>query len=350
MHTKHITHYNSVTENQSFGSIPNGDKVSMYELVNSKGMQMKVMSYGATLISLKVPLKKGDVVDVVLGFETVEEYMKSYDLPSAPYFGAIIGRFAGRISNGEFNLGEKKYLLNKNNNGNSLHGGNRGFSQENWKLKSKKEGKNPSVTFTYFSKHNEEFFPGDLTIDVTYTLTDDNEMIVEYTAHSSEDTILNVTHHSYFNLDGHQQSVLDQEIQVNSKQIVETTPTGIPTGRFLNVVNTPFDFTNRRNCPAAIDTTFVVNKVQEPAASLNRSDNLLRMTVYTNQPAVHLYVGGNCFGKIKGKENAAYHPTSGICFETQNFPDAPNHSHFPSALLKKGELYYHKTIYKFNSF
>lgn len=330
--------------------MPNGEKVSMYELVNSKGMQMKLMSYGATLTSLKVPLKKGDVVDVVLGFETVEDYIKSYDLPSAPYFGAIVGRFAGRISNGEFNLGTKKYLLNKNNNGNSLHGGNHGFSQKNWKLKSKKEGKNPSVTFTYFSQHGEEFFPGDLTIDVTYILTDDNELIVEYAAQASQDTILNVTHHGYFNLDGHHHSVLDQEIQVNSKQIVETTSIGIPTGRLLNVANTPFDFSYHRNCPAAIDTTFVLNKEQELAASIYSSDHLLRMTVYTNQPAVHLYVGGNCFGKIKGKENAAYHPTSGICFETQNFPDAPNHSHFPSALLKKGELYHHKTIYKFNSF
>lgn len=350
MKIKHISHFNRVSVLKSFSSMPNGDEVSMCELVNSKGMQMKVMGYGATLTSLKVPLKNGNLIDVVLGFETLEEYIKSYDLPSAPYFGAIVGRYAGRISNGEFKLGGKSYLLNKNNNGNSLHGGSIGLSQRNWKLKSKKEGRNPSVTFTYCSKHNEEFFPGDVVVDVTYMLTDENEMIVEYVAHASQDTILNLTHHSYFNLDGHHNSVADQEMRVNSQRILETTSSGIPTGRFLNVANCPFDFTNSRNCPATIDTTFVLNKEKEYSASLYSSDKLLRMSVYTNQPAVHVYVGGNCFGQIKGKDNAAYHPTSGICFETQNFPDAPNHDHFPSAILKKGELYYHKTIYKFKSF
>jgi aldose 1-epimerase len=350
MKIKHISHFNTISSVKSFGIMPNGDDVSVCELFNSKGMQMKVMGYGAALTSLKVPLKNGNLVDVVLGFETLADYMKSYDLPSAPYLGAIVGRFAGRISNGEFNLGGKTYLLNKNNNGNSLHGGRIGLSQRNWKIKSKKEGKNPSVTFTYCSEHNEEFFPGEVEVDVTYMLTDENELIVEYIAHASQDTILNLTHHSYFNLDGHNNSVLNQEMRINSQRILETTSSGIPTGRFVNVDNCPFDFTNSKNCPATIDTTFVLNNEKEYAASLYSSDKLLSMSVYTNQPAVHVYVGGNCFGQIQGKDNAAYHATSGICFETQNFPDAPNHSHFPSAVLKKGELYYQKSIYKFKSF
>ncbi|WP_338646566.1 aldose epimerase family protein [Flavobacterium sp. KS-LB2] len=335
---------------ESFGLMPDREEVSVCELSNKNGMQMKVMGYGATLTSLKVPLKNGDLVDVVLGFDTLETYMQSFNLESAPYMGATVGRFAGRINEGEFKLNGKLISLNKNNNGNSLHGGTVGFSQKNWKLKKYSEGKNPSVTFTCVSADGEEHFPGELSVDLTYMLSDENELIIEYIASTTEDTIVNLTHHSYFNLDGHQSSVANQEMRVNSQRILETTASGIPTGRFLNVANCPYDFTAARTCPSKIDTTFILNKENEYAASLFNSDKTLKMSVYTNQPAVHIYVGGNCFNAIKGKENASYHPTSGICFETQNFPDVPNHEHFPSSVLRKGELYYHKTIYKFQSF
>ena len=350
MKIKHISHFKTNSVMESFGLMPGGEEVSVCELSNKNGMQMKVMGYGATLTSLKVPLKNGDLVDVVLGFDTLEAYMQSFNLESAPYLGATVGRFAGRINEGEFKLNGKTISLNKNNNGNSLHGGTIGFSQKNWKIKKHTEGKNPSVTFTCVSADNEEHFPGELSVDLTYMLSDENELIIEYIASTTEDTVINLTHHSYFNLNGHQSSVANQEMRVNSQRILETATSGIPTGRFLNVANCPFDFTSARTCPSKIDTTFVLNKEKEYAASLYNSDKTLKMSVYTNQPAVHIYVGGNCFNAIKGKENANYHPTSGICFETQNFPDAPNHEHFPSSVLRKGELYYHKTIYKFQSF
>jgi aldose 1-epimerase len=174
--------------------------------------------------------------------------------------------------------------------------------------------------------------------------------MINYTASTTKDTVVNLTHHSYFNLDGHKSTVSEQELMVNSHRLLETTNDNIPTGRFLNVANCPFDFTLPRKCPAKIDNTFILNKENEFAASLFNKKNNLKMSVYTNQPGVHLYVGGNCFNAMQGKENADYHALSGICFETQNFPNAPNYKHFPNSVLKKEELYYHKTIYKFQSF
>jgi aldose 1-epimerase len=313
-------------------------------------MQLCVINYGATLTSLKVPLTDGEFVDVVLGFDDLESYINSFDLESAPYLGATVGRFAGRISEGSFILNDKRIDLSINNNGNALHGGNKGFSQVVWKEQKVSKGKNPSITFSYISHDNEENYPGELTVELKYTLSEDNELIVEYAAVTSEDTVVNLTHHSYFNLDGHKSNVVDQEMIVNSVKTLHTRNDNVPTGWFLNVANCPFDFSSPRKCPEKIDNTYVLDKKEEFAASLFNKKNNLRMSVYTNQPAVHIYVGGNCFNAIKGKDNADYNAVSGICFETQNFPDAPNHEHFPSSVLKKGEIYHHKSIYKFQSF
>lgn len=332
-----------------FGNLPDGGVIDSCEMINKNGMQLKVISYGATITSLKIPLKNGHFIDVVLGFDTLEAYIKSFDLESAPYLGSTVGRYAGRISNGDFNLNGKTINLNRNNNNNSLHGGNIGFSQKQWKIKNVTEGENPSITLSYFSPDGEENYPGDLSIDLTYTLSDENELIIEYVATTSEDTVINLTHHSYFNLDGHSSTILEQDLLIHSNKILETNEHNIPTGQFLNLENNLFDFNQAKKCPQTIDTTFVLNDVEEISASLFSPKNNLEMLVYTNQPAVHIYVGGNCFNAIKGKENADYHPLSGICFETQNFPDAPNHDHFPNAVLRKDEVYQHKTIYKFQN-
>ena len=242
------------------------------------------------------------------------------------------------------------FLLNKNNNDNSLHGGNIGFSQKIWSVKEVHSGKKSSITLTYSSPAGEENYPGALVVELTYTLSKENELIIQYSAKTTEDTVVNLTHHSYFNLDGHLSSVKDQELTVNSQRMLETNNERIPNGRLLELYNTYFDFFIPKKCPSKIDNTFVLDQKEEFAASLFNKKNNLKMTVYTNQPGVHVYVGGNCFNIIKGKENADYHPLSGICFETQNYPDAPNHEHFPSAILKKGSEYIHNTIYKFQSF
>jgi aldose 1-epimerase len=350
MKVKHITYLEGNSTKKLFGFMPDGEQVHSHELINEKGMQLCVINYGATVVSLKKLLKTGKVIDVVLGFDNLEAYLKSFQLKSPPYFGATVGRFAGRINNSSFILNGKSYLLNKNNNNHSLHGGIVNFSQKIWTVENISEGKNPSITLSCLSPNGEENYPGDLLVKLTYTLSEENELIIEYQAHSSEDTIVNLTHHSYFNLDGHGSDLSEHELIVNVEQMLETTDENIPTGRLLNTANSSFDFSTPKKCPSKIDNTFVLACQHEFTASLFNKKNLLKMTVYTDQPGVHIYVGGNCFNEVKGKENAEYHPVSGICFEAQNFPDAPNHENFPSSTLKKEEFYHHKTIYKFQSF
>ncbi|WP_396186579.1 aldose epimerase family protein [Flavobacterium sp.] len=335
---------------KSFGLLLNGVAIDSYELNNENGMQLTVINFGATITSLKIPTKNGKIVDVVLGFDNLEAYVKSFDLESAPYLGATVGRFAGRINNGAFCLNGKTINLNNNNANHSLHGGKIGFSQKIWKVKDVNNGKNPTITLSYFSPDGEENYPGDLSVELTYTLSEENELIIEYKATTTQDTIINLTHHSYFNLDGHDATVLEQELTIDSYEILEANDQNIPTGRLLNLENKAFDFRQAKKCPKTIDTSFVLNESETENASLFSPKNNLKMSVYTNQPAVHIYVGGNCFNTIKGKENANYHSLSGICFETQNFPDAPNHQHFPTSVMKKYDKYFHKTIYKFQSF
>lgn len=339
----------SVSCTQLFGVLPSGQEVKAYEISNTKGMTLKVMEYGATIVALKKTLKNGTVIDMVLGFDTLNDYINSFLLPSAPYFGATVGRYAGRIANATFDLNGNKIVLNQNNNGNTLHGGLDGFSQKVWQLEQLQTGNNPSITLSYVSPNGEEHFPGELKVTIIYTLTEENELEIEYKAVSNQDTLVNLTHHSYFNLEGQQSSVLDQGLQINAVEILETKDM-IPTGDMISVNNTEFDFTISRTCPESIDTTFVLDAKETLVASLFSKKNNLKMDVFTNQPSLHVYVGGNCFNQIKGKENASYHSQSGICFETQNFPDAPNHPNFPSAILLPGDIYFHKTIYKFQSF
>lgn len=338
----------SKSRTQLFGELSNGSKVYSHEISNSNGMTLRVMDYGATVISLKKTLKNGAVIDVVLGFDTLEDYVNSYSLPSAPYFGATVGRYAGRIANAKFELGGKIIELNRNNYGNALHGGQEGFSQKVWQLERLKTEMNPSVSFSYTSQDGEESYPGKLIVTITYTLTEENELEIEYKAVSDEVTVVNLTHHSYFNLEGQHSNVLAQKLQINAAEIIATKDM-IPTGEILPVVNTEFDYTSPKPCPTSIDTTFVLADKKTLVATLFSQKTNLKMSVFTNQPAVHVYVGGNCFNQIKGKEASEYHSQSGICFETQNFPDAPNHAHFPSSVLQRGEVYFHKTSYKFQS-
>lgn len=343
----HFSQFSTALNKKSFGFLPNGEEVFCYNLKNKNGVELEIINFGATITSLKIPINKKEKIDVVLGFENLENYINSFDLPSAPYLGAIVGRYAGRINNAAFILNGKTIQLTKNHNSHQIHGGFEGFSKAFWELKSVTTNKNPSITLQYKSKDGEENFPGELSVEVVYTLTEENELKVEMIANSSEDTVINLTQHSYFNLDGHSNDIINQELFVNSHQTLETNIDKIPTGNFFEIKQTPFDFNIPKECPTKIDNTFVLNKEDEVAAFLFSKKNNLKMSVFTNQPAVHIYVGGNCFNQIKGKENASYHPLSGICFEAQNFPDAPNHKHFPNSVLRKGETYHHETTFKF---
>ncbi len=349
MEIKHKSHFQETSNSKSFGFMPDNEEIFSFELSNKNGMKVQIINYGATVTSLEIPTSEGKLVDVVLGFDSLSSYLESYFLPSAPYFGTTVGRYAGRINKGSFTLNGKTYELTKNNNGNSLHGGNTGFGKKVWNVTNLTSGENPSITFSLLSENLDENYPGELHVDLTYTLTEENELNLTYKAVSTEDTVINLTHHSYFNLDGHNSTVLDQQIFIDAEKMLETNQENIPTGKFTDLTNHDFDFRIQKNCPASIDNSFVINQTNNVAAVLFSSKNNLKMSVYTNQPSVHIYVGGNCFDVLKGKNDAVYHKTSGICFETQNFPDAPNQSHFPNSVLKKGEEYRQQTVYKFEN-
>lgn len=349
MEIKHISHFQDTSASKSFGLTPDHEEILSFELSNKNGMKVQLINYGATVTSLQIPVSDGKLVDIVLGFDTLASYLASYNLPSAPYFGTTVGRYAGRINKGRFTLNDKKIQLNINNNENALHGGNIGFGKKAWNVTDITSGNNPSITFSLLSENLDENYPGALQVDLTYTLTEENELKLTYKATSTEDTIINLTHHSYFNLDGHDATVLNQTMYIEAEKMLETDSANIPTGKFTALSNHDFDFRTPKKCPATIDNSFVTEPSQNAVAKLFSSKNNLQMSVYTNQPSVHIYVGGNCFGILKGKGDVDYHPSSGICFETQNFPDAPNHEHFPDSVLKKGEEYYQETIYKFEN-
>lgn len=346
MKLKHISHFHNHSNCKLFGLSSDNEEIHCFELTNKNGMKVQLTNYGATVTSLNVPTLDGKLTDVVLGFDTPDSYIKSYDLPSAPYFSTTVGRYAGRINKGRFTLNDKTFELAGNNNGNALHGGNTGFGQKIWDVTDLTE---QSVTFHLISENLEENYPGELQVFLTYTLTEENELKLEYKASSSEDTIINLTHHSYFNLNGHDSDVLNQEMFIDADKMLETNEESIPTGKFIALDGHGFDFRTAKNCPASIDNSFVINSDVAIAAQLLSPKNNLKMSVYTDQPSVHIYVGGNCFDILKGKEDVNYIPVSGICFETQNFPDAPNHSHFPNSVLKKGDEYQQTTIYKFEN-
>jgi aldose 1-epimerase len=326
-----------------FGTLPTEENVLQYILQNSRGAELNVINFGATITSLQIPSKEGKT-DVVLGFDKIEDYIASQKLPAPPHFGAVIGRYAGRIKNGRFTIGDKEYRLNINNNSNTLHGGINGFDRVLWQVTNQSEN---AITFKYLSADGEENFPGELTVEVTYTLTEENEVIIEYKATSTEDTIINLTQHTYFNLDGPGGSVTDQELVLNANKLLEIDTVNIPTGKIIEASAKGFDFSNGGNPVFGIDDSYIVKDNTAPAAVLKSNKTGLKLLVYSDQPSVHIYVGGNLFGKLKGKDGVAYNTTSGICFESQNYPDAPNQPDFPDAVLKKGDTYTQKTIWKF---
>lgn len=323
---------------------PVKNNVSRYKISNKNGVEANITNYGATLLSLYVPTKNGKI-DVVLGFHSIDEYIKAFEIGASPYFNAVVGRFAGRIKNAQFQLNGKTIQLDQNHGKHHLHGGKHQLSNIAWNFENYNEETN-TLTFSYVSKAN-EFYPGDVTIEVAYTLTDENELNINYKATTTEDTLLNLTNHAYFNLDGISGNTLDQKLQINAEKFLELDDENIPTGNFIAMENHAFDFRNSKNVVAGIDHCFVLKNNTEPAAILESVKNGVTMKVYTDQPAVQIYVGGKTSDELQNKESVEYHTESGICFETQVFPDAPNHEDFPNAILRKGETYQQNTTFQF---
>ena len=323
---------------------PVKNNISLYKITNKNGIEINLTNYGATLLSLYVPTKNGKI-DVVLGFHTIDEYIKAFEMGASPYFNAVVGRFAGRIKNAQFQLNGKTIQLDQNHGKHHLHGGKYQLSNVAWNFENYNEETN-TLNFSYVSKAN-EFYPGDVTIEVAYTLTDENELNINYKATTTEDTLLNLTNHAYFNLDGISGNTLDQKLQINAEKFLELDDEKIPTGNFIPMENHAFDFRSSKNVVAGIDHCFVLKNNTEPAAILESMKNGITMKVYTDQPAVQIYVGGKTSNELLNKESVEYHTESGICFETQIFPDAPNHEDFPNAILRKGETYQQNTTFQF---
>ncbi len=324
-----------------------GTKIELFTLRNSKGMEISVTNFGATLQSIKVPTKEEVLLDVVLGFDKIQDYEATFDSGSSPYFGAIIGRVAGRIHQGKFTLNEKTYTLDCNLGNDHLHGGSSGFSNAVWTLVSSSDAENPSITFQFLSKAIDCSYPGDVSAEVRYTLHEDNRISIIMNATSTEDTVLNLTQHTYFNLNGHSKNLDAHTLQIDAQHILDVNAALIPTGNKVPLNNHPLDFALPKECPIAIDNSFILKKDSLHQATLHNKLNGLSLSVQTNQEILHIYVGGET--DILGKDGQKYHQRSGICFETQGYPDAPNHMNFPSIALRKGERYHSETIFAFRT-
>jgi aldose 1-epimerase len=349
----------SGVQQQDFG-MRDGRPIILYTLTNAYGVEVRAMNYGGIILSLRIPDRKGQLADIVLGHDKAEGYM-----PNPPYLGAIVGRYANRIANGTFTLDGKTYTLPKNDGPNTLHGGiTRTFDKVLWDGEPLK-GKN-GVAFTYLSKDGEEGFPGNLKITVTYTLTDSNELVIDYQATTDKATPINVSQHSYFNLKGEGNGdILDHEIMINADKFTPVDKNLIPTGELRAVKGTPLDFTTSTKIGARIedpyeqmalghgyDHNFVLNR---KGAGLSLAARVYEPTtgrvleVSTTQPAVQFYTGNFLDGSVTGKEGHVYKRRYGLCLETQHYPDSPNHADFPSTILKPGEKFHQTTVFKFSA-
>jgi aldose 1-epimerase len=346
---------------QSYGNMPDGTPVDRYRLTNSNGMEASLITYGGALESLTAPDRKGAFADVVLGMETLDGYRAQ-----TAWFGALIGRYGNRIGGAQFALEGKTYQLPKNDGPNTLHGGSHGFGKQVWQAREVTSTEGPAVEFTYVSKDGEEGFPGTLTTTVVYTLTNKNELKIDYTATTDKATVVNLTNHAYFNLKGAGVGdILDHEVTIEASRFTPVDATLIPTGELRAVKDTPFDFTKRAAIGARIgsddqqiqvghgyDHNWVLDKT---GAGLTKAAEVFEpasgrvMQVWTTEPAMQFYTGNFLDGKLAGKGGKVYAHRGGFCMETQHYPDSPNHPAFPSTEVKPGATYHTTTVYSFSA-
>ena len=346
----------ATVEKSEFGTLEDGTVIEAFTLRNARGAMAKVITYGATLTELWVPDKNGKLGDVVFGFDGLKGYLGSH-----PYFGSTVGRYANRIAKGKFTLDGKEYTLAINNGPNSLHGGKIGFDRRVWKAEPLREPHAAAVRFTYLSPDGEENYPGNLSVSVTYTLTDENALKLDYSAKTDKATPVNLTNHSYFNLAGSGGDILGYVLYLNADWFTPVDATLIPTGEIRSVKGTPLDFTKPTPIGAHIaeikdiggyDHNFVING--EPgklrlAARVSEPTSGRQMEVWTTEPGVQFYSSIGLDGTIVGKGGITYKKYGALCLETQHYPDSPNHPNFPSTILRPGESFHSETIYKFST-
>ncbi len=345
---------------QNFGKTPEGEQVRLYSLTNANGLKAQVMTYGAIVTSLEVPDRKGQMDDIVLGYDNLQDYIKE-----TPYFGAIVGRYGNRIAKGKFTLDGVTYTLATNNNGNHLHGGVKGFDKVVWEDQPVWRPDGVGVKLSYLSRDGEEGYPGNLKATVTYILTNDDELRIEYEATTDKATPVNLTHHGYFNFTGAERDILGHELMLNADRFTPVDAGLIPTGELRPVAGTPMDFTRATAIGARIendyeqlqfgggyDHNWVLNKEGKDmtlAAVVYEPTSGRVMKVYTAEPGIQFYAGNFLDGTITGKEGKVYKHRYGFCLETQHYPDSPNKPDFPSTILRPGQKYETTTIYRFST-
>ena len=352
----------STMKKQPFGKTSDGREVDLYTLTNKKGMEVAITNFGGIVVALKAAGRNGKFDDVVLGYDSLDGY-----LTNKAFFGAIIGRYGNRIAHGKFTLNRATYTLPKNDGDNTLHGGPEAFNKRLWTAKDVSSAKGQALELTYLSKDGEEGFPGNLSAKVVYTLTDQNELTISYSATTDKETVVNLTNHSYFNLAGQGNGdILDHQLMIRGDRITAVDDTLIPTGELRLVKDTPFDFTHAAAIGARInedDPQIKIGKGYENnwvldahgshspvlAAEAYEPNSGRVLQVLTVEPGVQFYSGNFLDGTITGKGNKVYKRRYGFCLETQHFPDSPNHPKFPSTTLRPGQTYSTTTVFKFST-
>lgn len=341
-----------ITE-KSFGSFED-NPVTEYTLTNANGMQVGIINYGGIVTKIITPDKNGSMGDVVLGYDSLSGFLQKGN----PYFNALIGRYGNRIANGKFTLDGKEYTLAGNNDGNSLHGGNKGYDKVWWNIE--KQAGDSSLKLTYLSKDGEEGYPGNLNVEVIYTLTADNALKIDYTATTDKATPVNLTNHSYFNLSaGKDSTILNHELMLNAAKYTAVNDQLIPTGQLPDVKGTPMDFSVSKKVGKEIDLVkggydhnWILNRTgtgSEKVAALFDPNSGRYMEVFTTEPGLQFYSGNFLNGTLTNTKNGAkYMKHAALCLEAQHYPDSPNQPAFPNTILKPGETYKQTTVYKFS--
>jgi aldose 1-epimerase len=341
---------NKKIEAEKWGTV-DGKEVILYTLVNKNGMTVKIMNYGGTIVGINVPDKNNVFENVVLTFRSLNGFLQKGN----PCFGCLVGRYANRIANASFTLNGTTYNLAANNNGNTLHGGLKGYDKVVWNAVALQDSN--SIKLSYFSANGEEGFPGNLTIEVLYRLTDDNALSIYYTATTDAATPVNFTNHAYFNLSGGaDEDILDHELTLKATRYTEANAHLIPTGQLLDVKNTPLDFTETKKVSKDIadvqpgyDHNFVLDNetgILKNIGSLYHANSGRYMQIATTQPGVQLYTANGSLEHLKDTPKV-YKKHAGLCLETQHYPDSPNQPAFPNTILQPGEKFHHTTVYSF---
>ena len=329
---------------KNFGSTE-GQDVSLYTLTNERGFEVTITNYGGAVVSLKTADRNGSLADVILGFDTLEEYVRN-----SRYFGGLIGRHANRIDRGKFSLNGTQYQLTQNNGVNHLHGGFRGFDKRIWEVIEQTNYGAVRLRLQYLSADGEEGYPGNLRASVAYGLSD-NELEIDYEATTDRETIVNLTNHSYFNLAGYG-TILNHELTLHANSFTPVSDDLIPTGEIKCVENTPMDFRFGRPIEhGGYDHNFVLKDYDgslQLAARLYEPNSGRVLEILTTEPGIQFYSGNFLDGSFAGKGGLAYEQYAGLCLEPQHFPDAPNHPNFPSTVLRPGEIYRHRSVYRFS--